>query len=697
MTNNTAYDNCLIPLLDALGWRGSSSSLVEAKPYSSKINTIEAYCEVLSNLNYVVSGISLNSKKFDKRLLPCLLVTKNNDVMVLMSMNNDCIKIHDGVTNKELSLRVDKFNELYKLGKFYLFKEKSDSGYDFNIKNWFFSSLLKNKPLFYNALFLSFILNLLILSTPIFVMMVYNKVITTSSYLMLSEFSVGVALALIGIFLIYRIRAEHLALIGAKCDKIIGYRILSQLLYLPPHYTEMATPGAQVARIKDFDRVREFFSGNYISIFFEIPYIFISLIAIAILSDYLVFIPIAMLVIYGILAVIFSFKIQKSIKDSSADVSNMQEFLLESIEKIRVIKYNSSIASWSERYRNISSKAGLSGVKLSLFDFVSVSISEVIMIGSGMLVLAFGALQAMEGQLSIGAMLAVMMIIWRVLAPVKSIFNSLPRLVQLTNSVKQINRLMSLKLETDKLVSIKQGKMKFHGDMSFQRVSFRYSLAYNPSLLGVNFTIKQGSLVAILGQNASGKSTVFKLLLNLYQAQAGAILIDDRDIRQFNSLDLRNSIAYLPQYPELFYGSIAANLRLGDPLADQATLEKVAEEVGILAQIQSMPKGFDTLITNQSEQHLANSFKHALCLARAYLRDSAILLLDEPDMTLSDVDNQRLMDHLANLKGKKTILFSTHKVSHLSQVDSIILIHQGQVMMQGTPDEVLSKAPIELL
>lgn len=693
----TAYENCLLPLLNELGWHGNQKTLEDARPHFSKITTISSYCDVMDHLRYDSDRITVDMYNFDERLLPCLLVTKDDDIIVLISIKNNEITVHDGITNRRIILKLEKFHQLCQKGIFYIFKEKeSDQAGDVN-RGWFFSTLKKNKGLFINAILLSFILNILILSTPVFVMFVYDKVIGTSSYTMLSEFSGGIGLALLGIFIIYRIRSEHLSLIGSKFNKIIGDRILSQLLYLAPHYTEMATAGSQVARIKDFDRVREFFSGSYISVFFELPFILLSIVLIAILGGSLIIIPLVMLLIYIILGVIFSTKIQSLINKNSTIVSNMQEFLLESIEKIRVIKCNASIDKWSERYRDFSAKSSLTGIKLSVLDSINMSISDVIMIGSGMLMLAFGALSVMKEELTVGAMLAIMMIVWRILAPIKSIFNTLPRIVQLGNSIKQINRLMTIKPETEQMTRVKQGRIKFQGDISLQRVSIRYPMAYNPSLLGVNFSIKSGSLVAILGANGSGKSTILKLILGLYQPQAGAVLIDDRDIRQLNPLDLRNSIAYLPETPELFYGTIAENLCFGNASVAEQKMEEAAKQAGILNQIRSFPKGFDTLITDQSEHSLPNSFKNLLCLARAYLRDSSILLLDEPGSGFGELEEKKFMENLASLKGNKTIILATHKASHLKYVDNVILMSQGQVLVQGSPDEVIGKVPKEFL
>lgn len=694
---STAFENCLLPLLKALKWRGNERSLREAMPHYTRMLTVTSFCDVMQHLHFKANAIKVKIATFDNRLLPCLLVTETGDVMVLLAREDDKIRAFNGASNREVLIDAEQLAKSYVKAALYIFKaEQMDSRAPVN-PHWYRSILKENKGLVYNAIFLSLIVNLLILATPLFIMSVYDKVIGTSSLTMLNQFGVGVMLAMLGIFVIYRLRSEHLSLIGARCDKAIGDKVVSQLLYLSPTFTETATAGAQVARIKDFDRVREFIAGPFLVVFFELPFIVLALALIAILGGLLVLIPVCMIIIFLVVGVIMAYKIKRGIKESAESFSELQEFLLEAIENIRIIKYTGVVEKWGERYRERSARASMTSIKFSMYNAINLALSEVVMIGSGMLVLAFGAIMAMNGTLNIGAMLAIMILIWRVLAPIKSIFNTLPRILQLFGSMRQIHRLMSLTSESEISARVKLGKYNFKGDITFQRVSMRYPAAYTPSLLGVSSKFKAGELIALVGRNGSGKSTMLKVLLGLYQPQSGGVLIDSKDIRQINPIDLRSSLGYLPQSPELFYGSIAANIRLGDPTATQEDLELVAQQAGILQDIENMPKGFDTQLTDQSTQRMALSFRQCLCLARAYLRQSTILLLDEPANALDNEMDKRLVSHLSELHGKSTVVMVTHRPSHLRLADQIVLLDQGQVVLQGPPTEVLQKIPMDLL
>lgn len=696
-SRSTSYENCLLPLLHELNWRGSMRRVKESMPHLTKIINITQFNDVMRQLNFEHSQLEIELDDFDDRFMPCLMRTEGDELMLLKKREGNLIHVFDGLSNHERIIEFRNIKTTKNKVTLYLYKKIQIKPREAKKISWVKQLYRENKGLIYNSLFLSMILTLLAMSAPIFIMSVYDSVIGASSYTMLSEFSAGVFLAMIATYIIYRLRAEHLALLGARCDKVIGNKIVYQLLYLSPTFTESATAGSQVARIKDFDRVREAISGPMLTVFFDMPFIVITLSVIGMLGGKLIFVPIFMIVVYIIYAVVMTNKVQKRVAETSQTFAELQEFLIESIDNLRLIKYTASVKTWEERYRNYSAKANLTNIRFSMYNAANVASSEAIMIISGMLVLALGAIEAMNEEIAVGALLAMMILIWRVLSPIRNIFNTLPKVIQLMSSVKQIDRLLELAPETIAIKRVKKGKIEFKGEVTFKNVSMRYPGAYTPSLLGVSFTIKAGQFVAVVGRNGSGKSTLLKVLMGLYQPQAGGVLIDNHDIRQINALDLRGSIGYLPQQPELFYGSVAANLRLGDPAATEEQLRIAASNAGILEDIIKMPEGFNTRLTDQSTQVMPSSFRQCLCLARAYLRNSSILLLDEPGNSLDITADKKLMAYLKKINGKITVLMVTHRPSHLSQADHIILLEQGQIALQGAPKDILEKIPLEYL
>lgn len=689
--------NCIVPLLKALKWRGSRRHLKESMPHISLIYTEPMFCDVLKNLNYTCTILESRLKSLDDRLYPCLFTSKKTGPLILKSLDDHVIRAFSGKANAVITIALDS-SDANIVGRCYSFRPAVESGTQAALKqSWVRQTFNNNRGLFWSSLGFSFVVNLLMLSTPIYVMNVYDRVVSTGSFQMLGEFATGIIIALIGIIVLTRIRSKIIALFGARLDREIGSRIFERLLYLSPAYTETATVGAQVARIKDFDRLRTFLSGPMLTTFFDLPYMFIALIIIGLIAGSIVIVPIVMIAIFVVFGGSLYFKVQRAIRIASYHGTRQQEFVLESISNMRAIKYLASEKEWIERYREMSAETNYASLRVSFLGAINAAMSDSLMIAAGMAVLAYGAIKIINQSLSIGAMIATMILIWRVLAPLKSIFNILPRLQQMVNSLKQINRLMRIEPEAEAIELLTRTSRKFKGNVSFVRVSLRYQRAMDPALMGVSFDVKAGEVVGVVGKNGSGKSTILKVLLGLYHPQSGSVLIDNQDIRQLNPIELRNSIAYVPQKPELFYGTITANLQLGKPDATADEMVMATRAAGIYDDIMAMPEQFDTALRDFSTSKLSASFQQGLCLARAYLKRANIMLLDEPGGVLDNVLDEYLTRVLNYCKGKVTLFMVTHRPSHMKICDKLLIIEQGQLVLFGPPAEVLPQIPKDYL
>jgi ATP-binding cassette subfamily C protein LapB len=291
----------------------------------------------------------------------------------------------------------------------------------------------------------------------------------------------------------------------------------------------------------------------------------------------------------------------------------------------------------------------------------------------------------------------VMMIAWRVLAPLKSLFIALPKILQLKESCRQINQLLAISSENDKGLFRSALNYRFKGKIQFNQVNLRYPSAITSAVNSANFTIRPGEFVGILGRNGSGKSSLLKMIPGLYQPQAGCISIDNQDIRQLNPIQLRHSIAYLPQNPDLFYGTISQNLRLANPMASNDELIDATLRAGILSDINHLMDGFDTRMTEEFKQEVPSSFIQKLCLARVYLKNANIVLLDEPLNTLDAESVDYFKSALQEMRGKKTIVMICHRPSFLKTADRIIVMQDGRIQIQGPPEHVLTQFHKEMV
>ena len=454
----------------------------------------------------------------------------------------------------------------------------------------------------------------------------------------------------------------------------------------------MAPTASQVARIKEFEAVRDFFTGPFATVGLELPFALIFIGVIGWLAGPLATVPVIMLICFLAAGFVLVPAMKRSASRSSKARSARQSFVVEMLQNIRTIKQMSAEEIWAERYRRYSAEAALNNFYAAQVTFLMQTIAHVIMMAAGIATLAVGTLQVMQAEMTVGALIATMALVWRVLSPLQTAFVTLTRLEQIKLGLKQVNQLMRIKTERDPSEQV-MPKRQFAGAVSLARISMRYNAGGEPALLGAAFDIKPGELVAITGPSGAGKSTILKVIGGLYQPQAGTVLIDGIDIRQLDPLELRYSIAYLPQTTHLFHGTIAQNIRLAEPTASDEDLERACAAAGLLDEIQSLPDGFDTRIGDQMLQQLPSGFQQRLALARCYAKDSPILLLDEPGQTLDEAGDAGFMKYLNHIKGSKTVIMITHRPSHMRMADRLLVIEEGRIAMDGPPDRVLQQIP----
>ena len=314
--------------------------------------------------------------------------------------------------------------------------------------------------------------------------------------------------------------------------------------------------------------------------------------------------------------------------------------------------------------------------------------AQILMLGAGIATVGWGTLRVLDGAMTVGALVACMILVWRVLIPLQVVFLSLTRFEQIMLGLKQIDRLMRLEPERRPGEAGDQHRT-LKGEIAYHRVSLRYSPNADPALIGVDLRAQPGEIVAITGPNGSGKSTLLKLVAGLYQAQAGAVLIDGMDIRQLERGELRWAIASVPQNCDFFHGTIAQNLRLANPTASDEDLVRAARDAGVLDEIMRLSGGFETRLNDRLQRQLPNGFKQGLMLARAYVKDRSIYLLDEPGNHLDSEGDRALMRKLGELRGRATVFMVTHRPSHLRLADQVIFMDSGRILLYGPPEEVI--------
>ncbi len=681
---------CLLPLLKALGWKGDPRNVAEALPHFANDLDLTGLRNVMATLNYSSRPERVTVDEIDPRLLPCLFLPDRQHAMVVKSNRDGAIEIFDSAQGESRPL-----DDPHIRGTAYFFTPMtSDAG---PIRGgWFRGVLDRFRPLFWQAFFVTLFLNLMSLGTPLFVMNVYDTVIGTGSIPTLLAFSIGVGIALVFDTILRTVRARILAFIGARLDNIMGNNILQHILSLPPGFTERATIGAQVARIKDFESVREFFTGPLATVFMELPFAIFYFAVIFWLGGVLALVPVLGTLMFVLGGILVMPVVRKNVAIAGRAASRRQEFLVETLGKMRAVKLSAGEQNWLKRYRDMSARAAYGGFKNGVFAAVITGGSNALIVSSGMATIAVGVLGVIEGTMTTGGLIAAMMLVWRVLSPLQTAFTLIQRIEQVRGSITQIDSLMNIKPERDPRAMVAPLK-NLKGRVSFSRVSLRYSNEADPALVGVSFDVEPGEVVAVTGRNGSGKSTIIKLILGLYAPQAGSIRIDNSDIRQIDPIELRHAVAYVPQVCNLYFGTIAQNLRLAVPTATDADIRWACEMADVWDEIQALPRGLDTRVGDGSSDHLPTSFVQKLSLTRAYLKRSPLMLFDEPVNGLDFEGDRQFMQAVEFFRGQSTIFMVTHRPSHLRFADRILVFDGGYLRLAGPAEEVRARIPPDLI
>jgi len=680
---------CLDPLLMGLSWHGVARHLYEALPHVDQITSIEDLRAVLVRLNYMTEPVRTRVGNIAHNQLPCLFVSAGRIYVLLGDEEEDVLSVFDSTTEEFTELR-DRSLEgtAYFLRPIDVQEERKAS----LRQNWLSDVIARFKPLLTLIFGLGFIASLLALALPIYTMTVYDNAIRAQSLRVLIGLTIGMLVLVAADMMLRRIRGLAQAYFGARIDAIISNNAFSQLIHMHVGMTESVSIGSQLARLHQLENIREVFTGPLANALIEVPFIFVFIAAIAVIGGSLAWIPALLAVIYAIMAAVAIPRIKRNANESGEAKSKLQSTIMEALINQRAIRDISAESVWIEKFRTLSKDSALKNLQARAIAFNTQTISQTLMQTAGVATLGVGALQALDGNLSAGALIGSIALSWRVLNPLHQAFVSLTRFGQMLQNLDQVNRLMRLPLERIPNL-LPPVYRKFRGKLELRRVIFAYPSTREPILRGLNCSIEPGEVVAITGPGGAGKSSILKVILGLYPLQGGAILADGRDIRQLDPGEWRHAISYVPKYCDLFYGTLAQNIALSNPSATNIEITTAAEEAGVLdVEFEEFfPDGIETRQPRQRMQAMPDELKQRLVLARAFVKPSPVWLLDSPAQNLSPGGVAHLVRKINAIRGRSTVIMVTQRSELIETADRILHTNGGQIVWQGSPHAYTEK------
>ncbi len=682
LEESSDFARCLQPLLSSLGWRGEGQHLIEIMPHCADSIDLTDLRNILANADYQSRPIQTSVKDLDIRLMPCLFVAYDGRPLVVLGKEGPSLHVFEPAEGKYGPLT----DGVSMPGTAYIFEKIQDrhkrlKRHDDNFVQSLFTRF---KDQFWLLAIIGFVTTIPGLISPIFVMVLYDTVIAAQSTGLLIKLSMA-AITILIIDLLFRlIRARVMAYIATRLGRLISLSAFGRLMELSPEALSQAPLQAQVRRVRQFEGWREYFADPIVSVAFNLPYSLIFLLAISLIGGSLVILPIIVMMVYACLAW-FAGPVLERYGAEANEARQLRDACFdEMVGEMRAIRLLSIEAIWLERFRNYAAGSALAGVNRSRLQDILNHIGQgaVTIAGTGTLIV--GANAAMTGDLSVGALIASMALVWRVLSPWQQCIGLLPRLSQLRSEAAMINQTMLLPAEAENrhrrvVPSQSQGAIQVEG------VSLTYGGASRPALLGVDLSVNAGEIVGFIGESGAGKSSMLKIVSGIYMPQSGSVRIDGFDLRQRNPRELREQVAYAPQQPHFFTGTIAQNLRLAYPTATDQQLWNACLQAGVLNDVRRLKEGFETRIGDASVRQQPPGFLQRLSLARAYLKESDILILDEPERALDSSGASALLTMLSTLKGKQTVLLVTHQMNTLRIADRVFILRAGRIAPYNEP------------
>ena len=631
-------------------------------------------------------------KDVSSLLLPCILLLNDNKACVLISYKDGKAEVAwpelpDGVDQ----VSIEEINEQYTgycvlLKKRYRFDARSPEVLKTKDGHWFWSTLKENIPLYRDALFAAFFINLIAVATPLFVMNVYDRVVPNSALDTLWVMTIGMIVVMVFDFALKQSRSYLLDLAAKKSDILLSSRIFEKVLSMNMA-SKPQSVGAFARNIQEFDSIRDFVTSATIATVIDIPFSLIILTVVAIIAGPIALAPLVAIIVMLAYSAWVKHKMRILVEQGGRYTTMKNAHLIESLSGLENLKLNCAESQFQQKWEEVNGNISSWNLGIKKLATTVSSFSAFMQQLSSVVVIVIGVYLIIEGNISMGALIAAVMLSNRIMQPFSQISLLATRYNQAESALKTLDEIMQL---PDESVEQYLHRPYLDGQLEFSQVSFAYPNSETKVIKNLSFNIKAKEKVAIIGRIGAGKSTIEKLLMGFYKPTEGAIRVDGIDINQISPADLRSKIGCLPQDINLFYGSIRDNITLGVPHVEDERILRAARLAGVTSFTDSDPDGLDRQVGERGA-FLSGGQRQAVALARALLFNPPVLVLDEPTSNMDNFSEHKVKQQLALLTQDKTFVLITHKMSMLELVDRVIVVERGQIVIDGPTQQVMQQ------
>ena len=668
--------------------------------YGSEVFTVEKLLLAAKSLEMKARLVNQLPERLDRAPLPAIALDKNGGFFILARYDAGTSASPHGDASGQSSPRVliklpgerpsvldlKAFMDLWSGQMIFLTSKASFAGeiarFDFS---WFIPAVVKYRKLLGEVLLISFVLQIIGLTTPLFFQVVMDKVLVNHAMKTLNVIAIGLICATLFSSVLTGIRTYVFAHTSSKIDVELGARLFRHLLALPLAYFEARRVGDSVARIRELENIRSFLTGNAMTLVMDLLFSFVFLGVMLWYSAWLTLIVVISLPLYALLSLIFTPIIRARLNEKFNRGAENQSFLVETISGIDTVKALAVEPRWVQKWEEQLASyvtSGLSVTNAGMLAGGGVNLISKLVTAAIMWV---GATQVVEGKMTVGQLIAFNMLAGQVSSPIL-------RLAQLWNDFQQVGISMSrlgdiLNARTE-IVGQKTSLPRLNGAIEFDKITFRYRPDAPDVIRDVNLKIAPGEVIGIVGRSGSGKSTLTKLVQRLYVPDRGRVLIDGQDIAVIDTASLRHQIGVVLQENTLFNRSIRDNIALSNPALPIEAIIQAAKLAGAHEFICEMPEGYDTRV-GEHGVGLSGGQRQRIAIARALIANPRILIFDEATSALDYESEKIIQENMRRICAGRTVLIIAHRLSAVRDASRIIVLERGQIVEQGSHNDLL--------
>jgi ATP-binding cassette, subfamily C, bacterial LapB len=684
--------DCLIEVCRLHGIAASRASLSAGLPLDRGALPVSLLERAASRAGLAIKLQRTDLTQIDPLTLPAILLLEGDGACVLLGVEGDHARVllpqtGQGAVKLSVADLTQRFSGVVVSARpHFRFDERTPEVKATRSGHWFWGPVLAQRFVYRDVLWAALLINLFALAFPMFSMNVYDRVVPNHAVETLWVLAVGVVLVLGSDLFIRLLRSHFVDEASARIDVQISASLMERVLGMRLENRPQSV-GSFASNLRGFEQVRDFIASSTVTALIDLPFALLFVVVMAWISPWLV---LPVLTVFGIVLVsgyVLQHRLHELSQSTYQAAAQRNATLIESLTGIETIKAqgaenliqarweraNQFLSALNVRMRGLSSTAMYTTATLQ--QLVSVSL------------IVIGVYLIADKQLTMGGLIAATMLAGRALAPAGQIVGLLMQYQGARTAMESLDKIMAQPVErpADKHF-IHQPELK--GEIEFRHVSFAYPGRQEPSLDDISFKVSPGEKVALIGKVGSGKTTLQKLILGLYQPSGGAVLVDGIDMRQLDPADLRRNLAHVSQDVTLFYGTLRENITFGMPHATDDAILAATETAGLSEFVKRHPQGFDLPVGERGEL-LSGGQRQSVGIARAVLHNAPILLLDEPTSAMDFSTEALVTQKMQAFSQGKTVVLVTHRTSMLSFVDRVIVVDQGKIVADGPRERIM--------